>query len=74
VSAEIPETAAIVAVDPRGVPTRITNLRDLENELAQPPPQAHVPCPAGYSHAAPDTRVPYMTGKGSLPPQGETDE
>lgn len=74
-SLEVPDNAAILAADPAGRPTRITNMRDFENEAALPPPAVHIDCPAGFSHNAPDTHTPYATGKHSLPPtDGETDE
>jgi hypothetical protein len=73
-SIETPDTAAVVAADQVGRPTRITNWRDLQNELALPPPQAHIACPAGFSHSAPDTHTPYATGPGSLPQEGDTNE
>jgi hypothetical protein len=70
---EIAETAAVMSADERGVPRRSTNTRDLENELALPPAKWPIDVPPGYSHGAP-SRTPYLTGKGSLPPQGDDDE
>jgi hypothetical protein len=70
-SIEITDAAAVVGADERGVPRRITNTRDLENELALPPAKWPIDVPPGYSHSAPDTHTPYATGKGSLPPQGD---
>ena len=65
-SLEIPDNATILAADPAGRPTRITNMRDFENEAALPPPAVHIDCPAGFSHnAPPNTR--YETGPNSLP-------
>jgi hypothetical protein len=74
VSLEIPGTAAVVAADHVGRPTRITNLADLEREAALPPPKIWIGAPAGYSHSAPDTHTPYQTGRHSLPPQENADE
>ncbi len=71
-SIETPDTAAVVAADEVGRPRRITNWRDLEAEAALPPPLVHIDTPAGYSHSAPDTHTPYMTGPNSLPK--ETDD
>jgi hypothetical protein len=72
-SIETPETAAVVAADTRGVPTRITNLRDVENEAALPTPTVWIDAPAGYSHGSPPTSPPYETGPSSTPSAGDDD-
>jgi hypothetical protein len=71
VSFEIPAAAAVIAADPTGHPTRQTNLWDLQRETAMPPRESYVPCPPGYSHAAPDTHTPYPTGDNSLPKEND---
>jgi hypothetical protein len=68
---EIADAAAVVGADERGVPRRSTNTHDLENELALPPAKWSIDVPAGYSHAAPDTHTPYMTGPKSLPKEDD---
>jgi hypothetical protein len=72
-SIETPDSASVIAADQVGRPTRITNLRDVENEQALPPPQAHIACPAGYSHGSPPTSPPYETGPSSTPSAGDDD-
>lgn len=53
-SVEIADAAAVVGADAVGVPTRITNMWDLEREADMPRAEVYVECPAGYSHGAPD--------------------
>lgn len=69
---EISATAAVVASDPVGRPTRITNMFDLDREAQLPPAVVKINCPPGYSHGAPNSSVGYATGPDSLPK--ETDE
>jgi hypothetical protein len=71
-SFEIPAAAGVLGADEAGRPRRCTNLRDLANDAALPPLVSHVVAPPGYSHAAPDTHTPYLTGNESLPK--ETDD
>jgi hypothetical protein len=56
---EVADSAAVLAADHRGVPTRMTNMADVERDAQLPPPQVVVNCPVGYSHGGPPIENPY---------------
>ena len=60
---ETADSATVIGADRRGVPTRMTNARDVENDAQQPPAKVAVNCPMGYSHGAPPIESPYKLKK-----------
>lgn len=71
---EVADNAGVLESDERGIPRRITNWRDVQRATAMPPPKVFVNTPPGYSHAAPDTGTPYLTGPASLPTEEDDHE